>query len=537
MQNIKNIIERYLSRQTQYAILFSGSWGIGKTYYYRNYLENLIKKTNIYSDNSKKYKPVYISLFGLKSVDEIQAKIALDLFSYRVFSRWYLARFFQKRNMQLTITLSKLLINGILFFKGLDKLTDYISAASKQTKKQIDIKDIFICFDDLERRSPQLKIEEFSGYVNLLVESYAKVCIICNENKITDKEYTYYKEKIIGIPIEYNPNPAKIIDGIINTQYGGYLAFKGFLQTQKAFLIELANKTENNYRHLIYALDSFHDIYSSLKNQILDSPKDYAEKCNEEINNIAKFSLITAAEFKALNLSYKDAASMRMGILNLKLINNPNNPKNKIELLLESYFENTSDYKYYDSIFGFVTGADDFDIESFVAEFKSNYRLENGKVLPEYRLLYELDFFKALKLSDEEYNMKTLQVLEYAKNGKYLLMEYLQVYFYCERFNNPLGLDLNQLGKDLKNAMTLAAKNPEYVQKDTVSKLSLKHQNGYDDLQEEIKLHGLQILEKFRIEKEKESTARDFRIEFVRAAPKACGVGSGFESRPTQLAL
>ena len=77
--------------------------------------------------------------------------------------------------------------------------------------------DLFVCFDDLDRKSESLSIEEFSGFVNLLTESNVKVLTICNENKVLD--FTKYKEKIVGITIPFRPDAQTLINAVINGRY------------------------------------------------------------------------------------------------------------------------------------------------------------------------------------------------------------------------------------------------------------------------------------------------------------------------------
>jgi Cdc6-like AAA superfamily ATPase len=44
MQNLNEIVDLYLKMDTNYALLITGDWGIGKTYYFRNVLKETIKK-------------------------------------------------------------------------------------------------------------------------------------------------------------------------------------------------------------------------------------------------------------------------------------------------------------------------------------------------------------------------------------------------------------------------------------------------------------------------------------------------------------
>jgi deoxyadenosine/deoxycytidine kinase len=55
---------------TNNAIMLNGNWGAGKTYYFKNILKDKISKTPVFKEISKNYRPILVSLFGLKSVEE-----------------------------------------------------------------------------------------------------------------------------------------------------------------------------------------------------------------------------------------------------------------------------------------------------------------------------------------------------------------------------------------------------------------------------------------------------------------------------------
>ena len=68
MNKLDEIVLQYLKMKTNYAIVISGEWGGGKTYYYESNLKKLIRETPLITDNKKKYTPILISLFGLNSI-------------------------------------------------------------------------------------------------------------------------------------------------------------------------------------------------------------------------------------------------------------------------------------------------------------------------------------------------------------------------------------------------------------------------------------------------------------------------------------
>ena len=67
--HINQIVEDYLTQaKTDYAVLITGGWGIGKTHYVKNILmKKVTPEVNIPKQDEKKYQSILVSLFGLKS--------------------------------------------------------------------------------------------------------------------------------------------------------------------------------------------------------------------------------------------------------------------------------------------------------------------------------------------------------------------------------------------------------------------------------------------------------------------------------------
>ncbi|MEL7119298.1 MAG: P-loop NTPase fold protein [Bacteroidota bacterium] len=99
-------------------------------------------------------------------------------------------------------------------FSAVTSFGGKVSIIGKNLK--IKYKDFFnfrnciICFDDLERLSPEYRYEDFLGFINsnFVEHEGIKVIIICNEEEIISKEredkkeektkYEVIKEKVIG---------------------------------------------------------------------------------------------------------------------------------------------------------------------------------------------------------------------------------------------------------------------------------------------------------------------------------------------------
>ena len=65
-EHVKNKLVKIINDKIHNVIVLKGKWGTGKSY-----LWDTIKKEKSVSDT----KPIYVSLFGSKSIDELKLKI------------------------------------------------------------------------------------------------------------------------------------------------------------------------------------------------------------------------------------------------------------------------------------------------------------------------------------------------------------------------------------------------------------------------------------------------------------------------------
>lgn len=169
-----------LPHSPHYAVLISGPWGIGKTYLVKEFLRQNADKTK---------KHVYVSLYGLSTVEEIDDALfqaAFPLLGGKV--------------AKITGRLAK----AGLKYVGVD--SGDISIRDVMTKLNADL----YIFDDLERC--EAPINKVLGYINQFVEhDGVKVIIIANEQEIgsakkgedgSDEDYKRRREKLIGKTLE-----------------------------------------------------------------------------------------------------------------------------------------------------------------------------------------------------------------------------------------------------------------------------------------------------------------------------------------------
>ena len=72
---IESILNYVRSNNTDYAIMINGEWGSGKTYFWNNQIK---KKINTLRLNGKRYRTIYMSLYGISNLEDISKKIYME---------------------------------------------------------------------------------------------------------------------------------------------------------------------------------------------------------------------------------------------------------------------------------------------------------------------------------------------------------------------------------------------------------------------------------------------------------------------------
>lgn len=462
MKNLSQTVTQYLSKPTDYAIQVSGDWGIGKTHYYRNSLQTFISNQPVYSNQNKNYKPIYISLFGLKSIEDIATKIVFDLYQSKLFNKYFKYRWF-KRKLRITSSILKISLRGFLNFHRLGNTNDYLTDITELGSDVLDSSELVICFDDLERKDSSLNIEDLTGYINSLVDEGIKVLLISNDDLLQNEPtYKNFKEKIIGITIEFVPEIERTIKGITQDRYQPSELYQKFIDENWSQILILSNSAKNNFRHLIYALDNFHYCYSCIEKEIFQPKHEIADKMKEEMSNIFKLTMALSIEYKASTIKHTDYDTFDSNYQFAKSLltddKEKNTTKSKYDIFVEKYNISKDEYHCYKNIYNYVTGYDEFDIYNFIEEFKKEFKLEQGNIPPHYEVFNSLSYRKCFLLTDEEYRAQTETLISYAQSGLFLPSEYLSIMHFAERFDNMLDLNLNHVKEILADGLKQSIK-------------------------------------------------------------------------------
>ena len=205
------------------ALLLTGEWGSGKTYFIDNVLSQELQDGFVF---------IRISLFGLESIKELKKDIVkkyIECLSGIPFSAKSIKAF---RNAKSVISELPLpgLIKKIFSIDFLELIT---------IKPTVGEKKLVLVFDDLERTL--IPYVDVLGCINDYCENNKiHTIIVANEEKIHDIAFVkkeqkdilqYYeiKEKIVRLTLKYSPNYRNIVTEIIdgystcNTKYKTFL--------------------------------------------------------------------------------------------------------------------------------------------------------------------------------------------------------------------------------------------------------------------------------------------------------------------------
>jgi len=451
-ENLVSIIKQYLQIETNYAVIISGNYGIGKTYFFKNSLSPEITKLSTPKDELKKYIPIHISLFGINTLEEIQTQIFCNIYPI-----------LKKKGLKLAAGLGKSIIRGIASVSNLGDLDKYIADIDLTAKDWINYDEIVICFDDIDRKSDSLCIKDLLGFINTLVENHgAKIILIANEDTLQkDENYIKLKEKIIGISIEFAANNDEAFESIINKRYlANWKVYHQFLVSNRELIISTTVINFSNLRNLIFFLEHFSVIYYPLMD-LFDTNKEFRKNSEEKIKNVLEFSIAIAFEFKSGKLNstnYQEFLNNTLLLPNLEAFYRDNLPGNKVEIkktyieeFKEKYFDKRT-YYFFDSIFNYLTGHEPFNIRKLKTELDSIYN-KDGEVSEELKVFNQLNYFKCLELTNNAYRKLTHKMLDYVDSGSYNLALYPTIFHFATRFDNILRLNIQNLKSRFKKGI------------------------------------------------------------------------------------
>lgn len=322
----------YLKRPHVGALMISGPWGSGKSYFVKNQLLDSIKSVeykNNDSNNTKfvserirlilkdlendkisRYFPIFVSVFGKNSIVDLEKAIVkewIDTISNGLSSKIGKLKGLVKNLADKSEKLNE--------WFDVSSLLDYTPGIEALTLNTV------IILDDLERFSESIKETDILGFINNLSENLGfKVIVIANEEFLKEghKEHLVFKEKVVEKTLMYKPDSLAIIDNIIaglkDAPFTAYMSDAGIrdsLNVSSAFSLRNVSYQNSltNLRTLKFAIHHFHQVFA-----------DFVKYAAEEDTNISEYReilihcwfsiLALSIELKSNHISCMDARTL-----------------------------------------------------------------------------------------------------------------------------------------------------------------------------------------------------------------------------------
>lgn len=262
-------IIRFLNRykddpDPQYAVLLDGKWGCGKTFFIKSWLDTF------QTENEDELTPMYVSLFGVQTVKQINDTINGLLFPFMNSKVYKIGKTFTKMVASAALRLNvdydgDKTSDGTVDFK-LDPLMDLLNDKKEELKGRR-----ILIFDDLERAN--IGVKELYGYINRFVEhNRFKVIVVCNSTEITGKEiFNRFREKIIGRTFEIHSDIDAAINSFANEIPTSYFVQQHISEVKEAFKLT----GYSNLRVLRQCIRDFNQIFQGIH---IDNGNPYQNK-------------------------------------------------------------------------------------------------------------------------------------------------------------------------------------------------------------------------------------------------------------------
>ena len=306
----------------QYAVMLKGKWGCGKTHLIKQWKKRFDETAD--TDEEITLKPIYISTYGMDSVNDIKTTIDREL-----------NPFFYSKTGRFIKGILKLA--GKVVFKTSMDLNDnskedgsFSATLDSLSLLQVEddsIKGVkFLIFDDIERCLIEMK--ELLGFINYFVEHCnCHVVVIGDENHLEELPKAVlgeFKEKTIGKEFEIQPDIEEAIEYFLDE-----VPVSDYLKEMRDFIIACFMCTKSdNLRILRQCLYDF-------KSHLNKLPSELIEKDNIFLKNILGSFIAVYAEYN--NSENKELICNWSRDCQISLLQDDNEDKQRIQHLREKY--------------------------------------------------------------------------------------------------------------------------------------------------------------------------------------------------------
>lgn len=399
ISNLTKILDSFYSNNKIKSILIDGPWGCGKTYTIKKFIND---KNSI----------CYVSLFGIKNVDELNTFIYKTVHTNRIVSKYS--------------------FNSIS--KIVNPLSTTIYANPNVLQKIEDTENPIIVFDDLERVEQSFSLTELFGYIDKFINNGIRIICCYNKEKLAeDKKKSFdFLEKIfdrIFVISETNTDFLReLLPNDIDLEFSDFYmnqhslfginlrAYIKTIQFYKYLIINTDNVENNTKKIVLYNISYLIYIIFYFPDTIILDEEDFLKTDVTLYGwNIAK-----RIEYIKINKGLFDKLNVDCfyGLLDLFLFDDFNGLNKALDIIKNSS-SNTNASEILFINFYLLSDEDKKNyIPKFIQSIRKNeyyFDIPGGR-----QTLFDVLRYKHCKLNDEEITIISKGIMN-SKNSKDLL--------------------------------------------------------------------------------------------------------------------
>lgn len=465
-ENLVDGILNYLKIESSGALMVTGPWGCGKSYFFEHFLFKKLKEEN--------FKPLRISLFGLSSLSDLPKNIICEYTPYLTENK----------------ILKRIADGGANLVKIADKIklpfvSDYLDLkgifSSGKALYKLLSKDVVICLDDLERAIEKYDINDLLGVINELVENqHLKVIVIANKEYIDKQQWSrndsaasshdVFYEKVIEKVLHFTPDIVGVFETLIHSdgkeKSGAFEVFMNKECIKNSVSPKLANSVslrhqKENIRTLKFAVSHFRSIFQNY----LDHGKDITDtKIERLLINQWLFLYSLSLESKQTALSIDDSMGLEnyvatasneqidLGDENDHLFDeeaeqkNDEGSQNIAKKFVEKYYRGReNEYNFYPYLYHFVVAGLNYDFDKAFEFAEMACQRFDYTVNPAQEIMDK--WMKGYwEMSDEEAKVNLLKLKNFVEAGKLLdFPSYYSASVFLFKFCQIIDMTISEL--------------------------------------------------------------------------------------------
>lgn len=419
MKAVVQLIRNYLrEKDTDYAVMLTGAWGSGKTYYVRNDLPKHVITIQVLDENNvlKNYEMLYLSVKGIDSIQTLRNKIVLN-------SQINKAEWLQKT------------AGAIKSFKdAIPYLKDFDVQAIVESFFRLKSNHLLVV-DDLERAS-SISAKDIVTFLSDYFEIEGnKVLVIANKERLKLEEET--QEKYFRYVIKYEPEISDVVENII-TKYSNDDTKELYNNFKTKIVQILQNPDQRNFRTIKYFIEAGNQLIEELRGFKFETDPIKNNCINRALDSL----FIISVEFKHKKFSEikADLIQVLRGVEHpstlwymKRLVFQESTSKTKSESELyqeeiyETFIKSSGFHPYYEDIF--IDYVNDGiwrkdDVEKYFNSLQKKVKaaLKSPEIVAKNRIMHPL------QLSNIEFDQVIEEVTGYLLKGKYCPEDTIEIF-------------------------------------------------------------------------------------------------------------